>query len=80
MVDGRILYEDGKFDIGFDPKEIYAKANGIIRRMWEKRLNLLIPEIVCPEDGRSVFEKSFPQSVRPALYPEGHDTDNLFLI
>ncbi len=33
MVDGRILYEDGKFDIGFDPKEIYAKANGIIRRM-----------------------------------------------
>ena len=33
MVDGRILYEDGRFDIGFDPKEIYAKANGIIRRM-----------------------------------------------
>ena len=33
MVDGRILYEDGKFDIGFDPKEIYAKANGTIRRM-----------------------------------------------
>ncbi len=33
MVDGRVLYEDGKFDIGFDPKEIYAKANAVIRRM-----------------------------------------------
>ena len=33
MVDGKILYERGKFDIGFDPKEIYAKANAIIGRM-----------------------------------------------
>lgn len=33
MVNGRILYEGGKFDIGFDPKEIYAKANAIIGRM-----------------------------------------------
>lgn len=33
MVNGRILYEDGKFDIGFDPEEIYAKANEVIRRM-----------------------------------------------
>ena len=33
MVNGRILYEDGRFDIGFEPKEIYAKANEIIRRM-----------------------------------------------
>ena len=33
MVNGRILYEDGRFDIGFDPKEIYAKANAVIRRM-----------------------------------------------
>ncbi len=33
MVNGRILYEDGKFDIGFDPKEVYAKSNEIIRRM-----------------------------------------------
>ena len=33
MVNGRILYESGKFDIGFDPKEIYAKANAIIGRM-----------------------------------------------
>ena len=33
MVNGRILYEDGRFDIGFDPKEIYAKANAIIGRM-----------------------------------------------
>lgn len=33
MVDGKVLYERGSFDIGFDPKEIYAKANAIIRRM-----------------------------------------------
>ena len=33
MVNGRILYEDGKYDIGFDPKEVYAKSNEIIRRM-----------------------------------------------
>ncbi len=33
MVDGKILYEAGKFDIGFDPSEIYAKANAIIGRM-----------------------------------------------
>ena len=33
MVNGRILYEGGAFDIGFDPKEIYAKANAIISRM-----------------------------------------------
>ena len=33
MVNGRILYEGGSFDIGFDPKEIYAKANAIIGRM-----------------------------------------------
>ena len=33
MVNGRILYEGGVFDIGFDPKEIYAKANVIIGRM-----------------------------------------------
>ena len=33
MVNGRILYEGGVFDIGFDPKEIYAKANAIIDRM-----------------------------------------------
>ena len=33
MVNGRILYENGIFNIGFDPKEIYAKANAIIGRM-----------------------------------------------
>ncbi len=33
MVDGKVLYERGKFDIGFDPKEIYTKANAIIGRM-----------------------------------------------
>ncbi len=33
MVNGKMLYEDGKFDIGFDPKEIYSKANAIIGRM-----------------------------------------------
>ena len=33
MVNGQILYENGQFLIGFDPKEIYAKANAIIGRM-----------------------------------------------
>ncbi len=33
MVNGKILYENGEFDIGFDKKEIYAKANAIIGRM-----------------------------------------------
>ena len=33
MVNGQILYENGQFFIGFDPKEIYAKANAIIGRM-----------------------------------------------
>lgn len=32
MVNGKILYEDGVFDVGADPEEIYAKANEIIRR------------------------------------------------
>lgn len=32
MVNGRILYEDGIFDIGAEPEEVYAKANEIIRR------------------------------------------------
>jgi len=33
MVNGRVLYEKGAFHIGFDPAEIYAKANAIIGRM-----------------------------------------------
>lgn len=33
MVNGKVLYEDNRFDIGFDPNEIYTKANSIIRRM-----------------------------------------------
>ena len=33
MVNGRILYENGEFHIGFDPKEIYRRANEIIGRM-----------------------------------------------
>jgi 5-methylthioadenosine/S-adenosylhomocysteine deaminase len=33
MVNGRILYEDGKFDIGVDAGDIYAEANSIIQRM-----------------------------------------------
>ncbi len=33
MVNGRILYEKGTFDIGFDPAEVYEKANRIIRRI-----------------------------------------------
>lgn len=33
MVNGVILYEDGNFFIGADPKEVYRRANEIIRRM-----------------------------------------------
>jgi 5-methylthioadenosine/S-adenosylhomocysteine deaminase len=33
MVNGRILYENNTFDIGFDKEEIYAHANEIINRM-----------------------------------------------
>ena len=33
MVNGRILYEDGNYDIGVEPEEIYRKANEIIGRM-----------------------------------------------
>lgn len=33
MVNGKVLYEDGKFDIGVEPNAIYEKANEIISRM-----------------------------------------------
>lgn len=33
MVNGRILYEDGRFFVGTEPGEIYENANRIIRRM-----------------------------------------------
>lgn len=33
MVNGRILYEDQKFNIGMDPADVYRKANEIIRSM-----------------------------------------------
>jgi len=32
IINGRILYRDGKFSVGTDPEEIYAKANAIISR------------------------------------------------
>ena len=32
MVDGRILYEDGKFYIGQEPEEIYSEANAIVSK------------------------------------------------
>ena len=32
MVNGEVLYEDGKFHIGADPEDIYRKANEIIRK------------------------------------------------
>lgn len=36
MVNGKILYEDGKFFVGTDPEEIYARANEIMGRCrWE---------------------------------------------
>lgn len=33
MVDGKVLYENGKYNIGFDKEEIYTKANEIVRGM-----------------------------------------------
>lgn len=33
MVNGKILYENGAFSIGFEPKEVYKRANAIIGRM-----------------------------------------------
>lgn len=33
MINGKILYEDQKFDIGFDPDQVYRRANEIIRSM-----------------------------------------------
>ena len=36
MVNGHILYEDGVFDIGVEPEEIYAIANETIQRMREQ--------------------------------------------
>ena len=35
MINGQILYQDGKFQTGCDPEEIYQQANRIIRRMQE---------------------------------------------
>ncbi len=33
MVDGKILYENQKFSIGYDPEEVYKEVNAIIRSM-----------------------------------------------
>ena len=36
MVNGKILYEDGRFYIGEEPEDIYAKANE--KRGWRKKI------------------------------------------
>ena len=36
MIDGKILYEDGKFFIGEDPEKLYAKANEIADRLRQE--------------------------------------------
>ena len=33
MVAGKILYEDGKYNIGVDPKDVYKEANDIITKL-----------------------------------------------
>ena len=33
MVNGKILYEDGRFFIGYEPEEIYAKANAVVQKL-----------------------------------------------
>lgn len=37
MIDGKILYEDGNYQIGISPEEIYAKANESIERMKKEK-------------------------------------------
>ncbi len=37
MVNGRVLYEDGRFFVGTEPEEIYQKANEIVRRIDGQR-------------------------------------------
>ena len=36
MINGKILYEDGRFDIGVTPDELYDKANDIAKRLGLK--------------------------------------------
>lgn len=36
MVNGKILYEDGRFDIGVEPEVIYEKANAVIKLVTSK--------------------------------------------
>ena len=33
MVDGKVLYENGRFNIGTEPEQIYKEVNKIIDRM-----------------------------------------------
>lgn len=33
MVNGKILYEDGKFYIGAEPEEVYRKVNEIVQKL-----------------------------------------------
>lgn len=39
MVNGKILYEDGQFYLGMEPEEVYRKANGIIARMTDTKVD-----------------------------------------
>jgi len=41
MVNGQILYEDGRFFIGREPEDVYSKANEIIARMTGEDVKLL---------------------------------------
>lgn len=38
MVNGKILYEEGRFNIGVNPDEVYARSNEIIRRIMLKHV------------------------------------------
>ena len=33
MIHGKILYEDGVYNIGVDPEEVYRKANEVMDRL-----------------------------------------------
>lgn len=38
MVNGKILYEDGRFDIGISPEEIYLEANKAVRHIIQENI------------------------------------------
>jgi 5-methylthioadenosine/S-adenosylhomocysteine deaminase len=34
MINGKVLYEDGQFNIGIDQEELYAKCNDLFKKIY----------------------------------------------